>query len=230
VTSERAGLLIADESGAEAVVSASRERRCIVTGDVLPEARLIRFVAGPDGRVVPDVEAKLDGRGLWVRSERETITKAVTKGLFARAAKAPVVAEAGLVAVTEARLVQRMLDQLGLARRAGALLLGFDQVETALRGKQPPAVVIEAAEAAEDGQRKLRAAATSAGIFPFVIGALTGDELSLALARPNVVHAAVKSGRIAERLIFEAERLAGFRPLRPWVWAGFQARTGGGSG
>jgi len=205
-------------------MSGSRERRCIVTGEVLPEARLLRFVLDPDGRVVPDVEAKLPGRGLWVRADRGIITQAMAKRLFARAARAPVVADDGLAARAEGRLVERMLAHLGLARRAGELLLGFDQIDKALRGAAPPALIVEAAEAAPDGRRKLQAAARVRGVVPFVIGALTNAELSLALGRENVVHAALKPGRIAERLIFEAARLDGFRPLRPWVWEGFSGR------
>jgi predicted RNA-binding protein YlxR (DUF448 family)/ribosomal protein L30E len=202
-------------------MSASRERRCIVTGDVLPEARLLRFVLAPGGAVVPDVEAKLPGRGLWVRAERGTIAQAVAKRLFSKAAKAPAMAEPDLPERAEARLVERMLAHLGLARRAGELILGFDQVEKALRGANPPAVIVEAAEAADDGRRKLQAAARAQDHIPFVIGGLTNDELSLALGKANVVHAALKPGRIAERLIFEAARLGGFRPLKPWVWDGF---------
>ena len=75
-------------------MSGSRERRCIVTGEVLPQARLLRFVLAPDGQVVPDVEAKLPGRGLWVSADRTIIAQAVTKRLFARAAKAPAVKRA----------------------------------------------------------------------------------------------------------------------------------------
>lgn len=199
----------------------ARERRCIVTGEVLPEARLVRFVIGPDGAVVPDVEAKLPGRGMWVSAGRTAIAKAVAKNLFSKAAKAPANAAAALPDQTESRLVDRMLGLLGLARRAGELFLGFDQVEKALRGQNPPPLIVEAAEAAADGRRKLQAAATAKGHVPFVIGCLSSAELSLALKRENVVHAALKPGRIAERLIFEAMRLEGFRPLRAWVWEGF---------
>ena len=208
----------------------SRERRCIVTGEVLPEARLLRFVLAPDGQVVPDVEAKLPGRGLWVSADRAAIAQAVAKRLFARAAKAPATADSGLPERAEARLVERILAHLGLARRAGELILGFDQVDKALRSANPPALIIEAAEAAPDGRRKLQAAATARGHVPFVIGALTNAELSLALGRENVVHAALKPGRIAERLIFEAARLSGFRALRPWVWEGFSDGEAGGPG
>jgi len=35
--------------------------------------------------------------------------------------------------------------------------------------------------------------------------------LGLALGRENVIHAAVQPGGLAERLIFDAERLSGFR-------------------
>ena len=203
----------------------SRERRCIVTGDRLTEARLYRFVADPAGKVVPDVEAKLPGRGLWVRADKGVIAQACAKGLFSRAAKAPLIADEKLPGLAERRLIERMLALLGLARRSGELILGFDQVDEALRGtgklKNPPALIVEAADASPDGTRKLQGAAHARGIFPFVIGAFTSDELSLALGRPNVVHAALKSGRLAERMIFEAGRLEGFRPLKSWIWAGF---------
>ena len=208
----------------------SRTRRCIVSGEVLPEGRLVRFALAPDGEVVPDVEAKLPGRGMWVRAERKAVEQAASKGLFSRAAGGVVKADASLAARTEARLVERMLGHLGLSRRAGELILGFDQVERALKGPGAPSVIVEASDAAADGQRKLQAAARSAGIVPFVIGALSSAELSLALWRSNVVHAALKSGRIAERLVFDAGRLNGFRPLKPWVWAGFSEGEAGNTG
>jgi predicted RNA-binding protein YlxR (DUF448 family) len=208
----------------------SRTRRCIVSGDILSEGRLVRFAIAPDGEIVPDVEAKLPGRGMWVGAERETIEQAALKGLFSRAAGEPVKAAPGLAARTEARLVERMLGHLGLGRRAGELILGFDQVERSLRGPGAPAVIVEAADAAPDGRRKLQAAGRSAGIVPFVVGAFTSAELSLALGRLNVVHAALKSGRIAEQLVFDAGRLNGFRPLKPWVWAGFSEGEAGNTG
>jgi hypothetical protein len=201
-----------------------RERKCIVTGAGLPEARLVRFALAPDGRVVPDVAAKLPGRGIWVAADREAIAKAVEKHLFARAAKTSAVADAALPGLVENRLLARMLDLIGLARRAGDLVLGFDKIETALRGPRPPAVLIEAADAGADGTRKLKAAAQAKGIYPFVIGCFSSAELGLALNLPNVVHASLKSGRLAEGLIFEAGRLAGFRPLKSWSWSQYEGR------
>src|SRR5262245_33338961 len=68
-------------------VSSGPLRRCIVTRDVLPKDALVRFVIGPSGEVVPDVQGRLPGRGLWVRSERTALSAAVAKNHFARAAR-----------------------------------------------------------------------------------------------------------------------------------------------
>ena len=46
------------------------ERMCIVTRETLPADEMIRFVAGPDGSVVPDLKRTLPGRGCSVKAER----------------------------------------------------------------------------------------------------------------------------------------------------------------
>jgi len=189
-----------------------RQRRCIVMGDVLPEPELVRFVVGPDNQIVPDLAAKLPGRGFWVSAQREILARAVAKNQFSRAAKASVVATADLPDRVEALLVARMSGDLGLARRSGQIVMGFDNVVRALDGKSPPVALVEASDAAADGRRKLLAISFARGLTLVIIDCLTNSELSLALGRENVVHAALKSGRLSERLIVEAGRLRGFRP------------------
>jgi predicted RNA-binding protein YlxR (DUF448 family) len=188
-----------------------RSRRCIVTGEVRDEAHLVRFVVSPDGEIVPDVAAKLPGRGIWVSANRAVLEQAVAKNHFSRAAKANVKAAAGLPDLVEKQIAQRMLNDLGLAKRSGVLILGFDNVSRALEEKNPPPVLIEASDGAKDGRRKLYAVAHARGLKPAVVDALSNAELSLALGRENVIHAALKAGALAERLIFEAGRLSGFR-------------------
>jgi uncharacterized protein len=190
---------------------AVRERRCIVTGEVMPDNRLVRFVLAPDGQVVPDVAAKLPGRGLWVSATRAAVAQAVEKKLFSRAAKAPAHATADLADRAEKALVARMVGDLGLARRSGALVLGFDNVLRALEGPKPPRLMIDASDGSADGKRKLYNAAYARGVKPQLITCLTSAELGLALGRENVIHAALQSGGLAERLMFDAERLSGFR-------------------
>jgi uncharacterized protein len=197
--------------------SGSRLRRCIVSGDIMPDNRLIRFVAAPDGQVVPDVAAKLPGRGLWVTATRAAIVIAAEKKLFARAAKAQVTAGADLADRAEKALVARMLGDLGIARRSATLVLGFDNVLRALDGPRPPALMIEASDGSRDGKRKLYNAAHARGMRPKVVDCLSSAELGLALGRENVIHAAVQPGGLAERLAFDAERLLGLRPSLPAV-------------
>lgn len=189
-----------------------RERRCIVTGEVLPESKLVRFVADPDGQVVPDLAARLPGRGLWVSSRKKVLEVAVAKNQFSRAAKTTLKVAGDLPQRVEAQLIGRMLDFLGLARRSGALILGFDAILESFKGKAPPDVLVEAADGGADGRKKLLAAGLARGVHPAVIDCLYGSELSLALGRENVVHAALKRGRFSERLRLEAGRLEGFRP------------------
>jgi predicted RNA-binding protein YlxR (DUF448 family) len=175
----------------------ARERRDIVSGTVMPDSRLMRFVAGPDGVVVPDASAKLPGRGLWVESSRKAVLAAVEKKLFSRAAKAQVTATADLADRAEKALVTRMLGDLGIARRSGQLLLGFDNVLRGLEGPKPPRALIEAFDGARDGKRKLYAAAHRLELNCVVIESLTSAELGLALGRENVIHAAVQPGGLA---------------------------------
>jgi len=193
----------------EETMSDVRERSCIVTRAVLPEGKLVRFVVDPHGQVVPDVAAKLPGRGMWVFADRATLEQAVSKGHFSRAARAPVAATYDIINRVEKLLVERMCGDLGLARRAGQLILGFDNVARALGGTNPPEVLVEAGAGADDGRRKLLGMAKTATVT--VIDCLTRAEMSLALGRENVVHAALKSGRLSARLAVDAGRLGGFR-------------------
>ncbi len=96
-----------------------RVRRDIVTGEVMPEERLIRFVAGPGGVVFPDVARKLPGRGMWVEAQRASVELASRKGLFSRSAKAHLKAPPDLADQVEKLLHTRLLNALGLARRGG---------------------------------------------------------------------------------------------------------------
>lgn len=188
-----------------------RERRCIVTGEVRADAELIRFVAGPDDEVFPDIAGKLPGRGMWVTARRDVLEKAAAKNHFSRSAKRPLKVPPGLVDHTAALLVRRLADDMGLARRGGNLVVGFDQVVKALAAARPPALLIEAADGAADGRRKLLGVASAHGLNPKVLDCLNCQELSLALGRENVVHAALKSGQLAEKIAMNAGRLAGLR-------------------
>jgi uncharacterized protein len=189
-----------------------RERRCIVSREVLPESRLVRFVVGPENEIVPDLAAKLPGRGMWVSANRSVLERAVAKNLFAKAVKANVRVPAELPNRIESLLLKRIQDHLGLARRSGTLVFGFDNVVRALEARRKPKLLIEARDGAEDGRRKVLATARAQAFEPKVIDLLDADEMSMALGRENVIHAALFPGPLADRLVLDAERLEGFRP------------------
>jgi len=195
----------------------ARERRCIVSGEVTPEAGLIRFVAGPGGVVTPDLARKLPGRGLWVTATREAVDQAVRKGAFSRAAKAKLTAPADLADQTATLLHRRLLSGLGLARRAGELTSGFEKVSSAIAAGRV-AWLIEAEDGAADGRRKLLATVRRAPKAPKLIGVFGSTELGLALGLENVIHLAFLAGRGAGRWTQDVERLSGFRPLLPTSW------------
>jgi predicted RNA-binding protein YlxR (DUF448 family) len=197
--------------------AADRERRDIVSGEVMDEARLIRFVAGPDGAVVPDLARKLPGRGIWVVAERAAVETAAKKGLFARAAKAKLKAAPDLADQVQALLLRRLLSGLGLARRAGDLTCGFEKVQAAIRADRA-AWLVEASDGAADGRRKLLALAQRQSRVPGVIGVFSATDLGLALGLENVIHTAFLAGRAADRWALDVHRLAGFCPLLPESW------------
>lgn len=192
-----------------------RERRDLVSHEVMDESRLIRFVAGPDGQVVPDLGRKLLGRGLWVEASRTSVEAAVKKNGFTRAAKTKLTAPADLADVIERLLARRCLDQLGLARREGVLISGFEKTAASLRAGKA-AWVLEAADGSADGRGKILALARHQTAK--ICGAFTADDLSLALGLENAIHAVLLAGGRADRWTIEVERLAGFRPLRPPHW------------
>ena len=210
------------------LAQAARERRDIVSGQVMDEAALVRFVAGPDGAVVPDLARKLPGRGMWVAADRASVAAATKKGLFARSAKAKLSASPDLPDQVEALLRRRVLDGLGLAKRAGDLISGFEKVAAAL-GAGKAAWLIEAADGAADGRRKISNVARKSPNPPQVLGLFTAEELGLALGGENVIHTAFLAGRGAGRWTEDVRKLAGFSPLLPESWREEKPSEAGGT-
>jgi predicted RNA-binding protein YlxR (DUF448 family) len=181
------------------------ERKCIATGEAQPKTGLIRFVVGPEGRIVPDLTGKLPGRGLYVSADRAALEKAVTKNLFSRAAKQPVQVPEGLTDLLEQMLVKRVIDLISLARKSGGAIAGYEKVKTALQTEEAT-VLLQAEDGSGRGKSKL-----STPYGGRYIGWLTADELGAAFGRQTVIHAALGSGGLVPRIVEEAMRLKGLR-------------------
>jgi len=182
------------------------ERRCIVTRESGPRDGLIRFAVGPDGEVVPDLAERLPGRGLWLTARRDIVRAAVTRRAFGRAARRAVSVPEDLPDRLEALLARRCIEQLGLARRAGSAVFGHRACEEAVRAGNA-AVLLTAAESVGRDARELAARMTREAH----LRVLTGEELGAAFGRDHLVHVAVLKGRLADSLVRDIRRLAGFR-------------------
>ena len=193
--------------------SAGRARLCIVTRTVRPLPELIRFVAAPDGQVVPDLKRNLPGRGAWVTAKRNVIAQAVRRGVLQRALRGRAVAPPDLPAVTERLLERSVLHALGIAHKARQVVAGHAKVVAALASDTVIAL-LHAREASEDGIRKIAAAAhqqVGRGQPVPSIGTFASAELDLALARSNVIHAALLSGHASEAVLGRWRTLVHFR-------------------
>ena len=181
------------------------ERKCIATGEVQPKAGLIRFVIGPEGQVVPDVVGKLPGRGIYVSSTRSALEAAAKKGVFGRAAKQNVIVPDGLVDEVERQVSRRVIELISLARKSGDAVAGYEKVKDFLY-REDAKVLLQAEDGSSRGKSKL-----STPHRGHYIGWLTADELGAAFGRQTVIHGALASGGLTQRVVEEANRLRGLR-------------------
>ena len=208
---------------------AAAERTCALTRQPLTPDEGLRFVVAPDGSIVPDVGRRLPGRGVWLSNSCSVVAEAARKGVFQRSLKRPVTVPEDLPDLVENLLVKRVIEALSLANKAGLVTTGFTKVEiTVQRGTC--AFLLHASDAAEDGVSKLDRkfaaiqASSEAGsaenslekpnteqLRQLVWDCLSSAELSLAMGRSNVVHAALARGGAATRFSREAERLRRYR-------------------
>jgi predicted RNA-binding protein YlxR (DUF448 family) len=198
-------------------VAALRERLCIATREVRPVGELIRFVAGPDGSVVPDLKHRLPGRGVWITARRHLVEEAVRRRLFGRSFKADVRVSAELADELDRLLERSALNALSIAHKAGLVILGFAKVETAV-ATAPLVALIRARDAGEESGRKLAAALrrrADHGAEGKIVQAFPSAQLDLALGRLNVVHAALLAGRASETFLARWRFLEYFRADDP---------------
>jgi predicted RNA-binding protein YlxR (DUF448 family) len=193
------------------------ERRCALTHEVKPAAELIRFVVGPDDVLVPDTDAKAEGRGVWISLGQAFVAEAVKKKAFAKSLKTSVNVPEDLPALTRQRLEQRFVNGLQMARKAGQLMTGATKVKAALETGEAIALMT-ATDAANDGKKKMLATLKASSKAAEELGLpganrphfelLDSAQLGLALGIESVIHAAPTQGAAGEAAVKRAERLA----------------------
>jgi len=212
-------------------------RRCVVTRERLPKEQMFRFVVSPERALVPDLAGKLPGRGIWLSATRDVIeggtrtSPGAKQGrelvrAVARAARGPVQVPQDLSVVLETALVRRIGDYLGLARRAGQAIAGFEKARDWMRTHKA-GLVLQAADGSEAERTRFRSAVQDT--VP-VLAPLTGAELGRVFGHETVVHVVLAPGRLADAIVAEAGRLAGLRtPAGVGTSAGVGAPAGLGT-
>jgi hypothetical protein len=165
---------------------------------------MIRFVIDSEARLVPDLAERVPGRGVWLTADRDAISAAVAGHAFARAVRRSVSVPVGLLETIEGLLRRRCIEGLGLARRAGVVVAGFEQVAQLLRAGEVGLLLV-ASDAAPGQRRRLERLAKACA----VASVLRRDELGAVFGRDELTYAALGSGRLAERLMRDLQRLAG---------------------
>ncbi|WP_199925160.1 RNA-binding protein [Neorhizobium sp. SOG26] len=192
------------------------DRTCIVTREAASPETLIRFVAGPDGKVVPDLKRQLPGRGCWIKPERALIDRAVAKKLFARAFKKDVKADADLGALVDRLIAADLIGMMNMARKAGQFITGAMKVDAAVRSGAALAV-FHAADASPDGIRKIDQArkAWKLGndaehdIPSFRL--FTSAEMDEVMGQNAFIHACALAGQAGEGVVKRANLLEQYR-------------------
>ncbi|MGV6871579.1 RNA-binding protein [Pseudochelatococcus sp. B33] len=205
-------------------------RTCALSRRAMPKEAMIRFVAGPDNTLVPDIRARLPGRGVWIEATRDAVSQAARGKTFSRGLKTGVKVPASLADDVDALLFRDALQALALANKAGAVVTGFGKVEELLArqdekarsSKAKVAALVHAREAAQDGRRKLAQAlhrgrqTLQPGHIPPpdtvpIVDCFGGEDLDLALGRTHVIHAALVAGTGSDGFMTRWRRLARYR-------------------
>lgn len=186
-------------------VETKNQRKCIATGEVKPISELLRFTLTSDNTLVPDFDKKLDGRGLYVCVSKKLLQKALAKKLFAKAVHTGLKISEDLEQQTQHLLYRKGLDWVNLARKAGALVAGFEKVKANIL-QHKAAFVIEGADASDDIGRKIE----NADSHIEVLKIYSSEDLSAALKTENTVYIAVLKSDIAPKVYANIKRYQTF--------------------
>lgn len=187
-------------------------RKCMARGESRERDRMVRFVLDGAGRVWPDVAEKAPGRGVWVSASAGDLQTAIKRKAFAAGFKRKVDVPDDLSAQVAVRLRDQALHMLGLAKRAGFVLVGEPAVREHLRG-EAPAVLLEASDGSTRAQGRMIGMARAEWGEDFeVADCFSAEELGRALGRPPCTHVLVHPSKLGDKLALQLQRLSGFTP------------------
>ena len=134
------------------------QRSCAVCRVKSGKENLIRLVKSPDGKVFIDTEKKLPGRGVYICPDLECLERAKKSGIIAHSLKTEI--NNGFWLELEEYIKKsggrninlKIKSVLGLARKAGALLIGSERIEN-----EHKKILVILAENSSEGVKKFAA-------------------------------------------------------------------------
>ncbi len=64
-------------------------RSCVITKEKLPKNELLRIVRDPNGMVIVDTTGKINGRGAYIKKDKEVLDKAKKSKILERILEVP---------------------------------------------------------------------------------------------------------------------------------------------
>ncbi len=190
------------------------DRQCITSRQSLGEADRIRFVAAPDGSLVPDLAEKLPGRGAYVSANPEFVEQALSRGHFRRHLGDALQKQSDptdMIANLETLLSKRFIQQLAMARRANLAVIGS--------GSMRDEPWIEGLFVADDASKR-EASALQGSLQPdWVEEGLPAEILGAAFGRSSVAYVGLRGSSYASDATLRQQILITLRRWRPFLAA-----------
>jgi predicted RNA-binding protein YlxR (DUF448 family) len=166
------------------------KRSCLGCRAVKDRKELLRFVLAPERVLVPDLLAKLPGRGAYTCLDKSCLKDALMKNQFNRAFKGEVKATSAeeLTAEVVSTMEERIASYLSLANKAGRVVSGSDMVMQVLRKAGKEMIILFSKDISDDIRQKVIALAKKNGVEYFSlldkerVGALIGKSLRSVVA------------------------------------------------
>jgi predicted RNA-binding protein YlxR (DUF448 family)/ribosomal protein L30E len=186
------------------------QRSCLACRQSRDRDLLIRFVLAPDGELVPDIEAKLPGRGAYTCVSTNCLRAAIKQRQFSRAFKQEVVTAAPdeMAAQVGVIMQKRILGYLGLANRAGQVISGGSLVSDSIRSGNKPGLVLVATDVSESIGEKIELLAAVNHIVCF--RCMHKDDFGAILGKAPRSAVAIRKGGFVAQLKNEIERYRNF--------------------
>jgi predicted RNA-binding protein YlxR (DUF448 family)/ribosomal protein L30E len=186
------------------------QRSCLGCRATHDRDRLLRFVLSPLGEVVPDIEARLPGRGAYTCISQQCLRAAVKQRQFSRAFKCnvTVVSADDLVKQVGDTMNSRILGYLGLANRAGKVISGGSLVSDVIRSSSKPGLVLLAKDVSESIGEKIELLADVNRTE--CVRVLTKEDFGAILGKAPRSAVAIRPSGFVAQLKHEIERYRNF--------------------